>query len=150
MANAKGTTTTIPTRKSISPFRNVSELEKEIIDFMNIHKIKIADHSKRISDYFEICCFNYIVRFYKDKGYDLVIENLQGNEYRYKCSTAGNQSNFSHFNARKQTTTGIIVFEIHHNLAVQSGHQHDIYTTPDITVIKHKSVKEEHGILCRK
>ena len=33
-----------------------------------------------------------------------------------------------------------ICFEIHHNLTVQSGHQEDIYLTPDISVINKDSI----------
>jgi hypothetical protein len=128
-------------RRKISPFRNVAELEKEIQEFMNIHKTSFSNHASRISDYFEMCCFNYIVRFYDEKDYIVSIENLQDNKYRYKCSTQGNQENFSHFNVSKEKNGATHHFEIHHNLAVQSSHEPGIYTTPDITVIKGQSIE---------
>jgi hypothetical protein len=134
-------TGTTSKRRKISPFRNANELEKEITDFMNIHKTSFSNHASRISDYFEMCCFNYIVRFYEEKGYKVSIENLQDNKYRYKCSTQGNQENFSHFSIRKEKKGIMHVFEIHHNLAVQSSHDGGIYTTPDITVVKGKSIE---------
>lgn len=123
-------------RRKISPFRNVTELEKEITNFMNVHKTSFSNHASRISDYFEMCCFNYIVRFYDERDYTVTIENLQSNKYRYKCSTQGNQENFSHFSIRREKRGISHAFEIHHNLAIQSSHDNGIYTTPDITVIR--------------
>jgi hypothetical protein len=134
---------TIPkTRRAISPFRNTIELENEITKFMNIHKASFSNHASRVSDYFEMCCFNYIVRFYKDKGYITTVENLQAGKYRYKCSTQGNQTNFSHFKISKKLFGEIHEFEIQHNLAIESFHEEFIYTTPDISIVKVNSIQE--------
>jgi len=108
---------------------------------MNIHKTSFSNHAKRISDYFEMCCFNYVVRFYKEKGYKVSIENLQDGKYRYKCSTQGNHNNFSNFKISKQLSDQAHEFEIHHNLAVESSHEAKIYTTPDIVIIKYGSIE---------
>lgn len=81
-------------------------------------------------------CFNYIVRFYELNSYVLEVQNLQDGKYRYKCSPAGIQSNFSHFEATIQAADKEQKFEIQHNLAVQSSHDDAIFTTPDICVIK--------------
>lgn len=78
-----------PLRKSHSSFKEEAELEKEITDFINRFKATVQEHSKRISDYFEMSCFNLIVRYYELNGYTVQIENLQSGMYRYKCSTAG-------------------------------------------------------------
>jgi hypothetical protein len=124
-----------------SPFKDIKSFETEITSFINKFKTTVASHSQRISDYFEMSCFNNIVRFYTLKGYSVDVQNLQGNEYRYKCSAAGIQSNFSHFrisifhNAKKEE------FEIHHNLAVQSSQDQELFTTPDIAIIKANKVK---------
>jgi hypothetical protein len=110
---------------------------------MNIHKTTFSNHASRISDYFEMCCFNYIVGFYKKKGYTVTVENLQHGKYRYKCSTQGNHVNFSYFKISKNLSANTYEFEIHHNLAVESFHAKHVYTTPDITIIKAKSIKED-------
>ena len=86
-------------------------------------------------------CFNYIVRFYELKGYALNVKNLQAGKYRYKCSTSGIQSNFSFFEAAARINNDTFKFEIQHNLAVQSSHDNQIFTTPDISVIKSGKVK---------
>lgn len=130
------------TTKTKSPFKDRALLEKEIRDFANKFKTTVVNQSKRISDYFEMSCFNYIVHFYELKGYSVDIKNLQSGKYRYKCSTSGIQSNFSHFeisftdkeNKKRK-------FEIHHNLAAQSSQDNSIFTTPDISIIKKGKVK---------
>ncbi len=127
--------------KTTSPFKDQSLLEKEIKDFANKFKTTVVNQSKRISDYFEMSCFNYIVRFYEINGYKLTVENLQSNQYRYKCSTSGIQSNFSHFRATITKSKKKHEFEIQHNLAVQSSHHKELFTTPDISIIKKGKVK---------
>lgn len=99
------------------------------------------NQAKRISDYFEMSCFNYIVRFYELNGYNLEVKNLQSEKYRYKCSTSGIQSNFSHFQASIEHNKKKYHFDIHHNLAVQSSQDNVLYTAPDISVIKKGKVK---------
>lgn len=135
------TTTKIKKEKTTSLFKDIQEFEKELISFSNKFKTTIASHSKRISDYFEMSCFNHLVKFYELNGYNLIIENLQNNEYRYKCSTSGIQSNFSNFLAQIKVKEKLYEFEIQHNLAVQSSHDKELFTTPDISVIKKGSVK---------
>mgnify|MGYP000054694419 FL=1 len=136
---------TIKRRKRISPFRNIKDLEGEIIQFMNVHKANVSNHAKRLSDYFEMCCFNNIVKFYSVRGYEVEIENLQAGGYRYKLSPQGNQENFSNFKVTKKSKKGELEqFGIYHNLAIQSSHQNDIYSTPDISIINYGSIKKDN------
>lgn len=128
-----------------TPFKDIALFQSEIKDFINKFKATVVTHSKRVSDYFEMSCFNDIVKFYELNGYTIKIENLQKNEYRYKCSTSGIQSNFSYFSASINGTNEVLEFEIHHNLAVQSCHDLEIYTTPDISIIKANTSKTELG-----
>lgn len=86
-------------------------------------------------------CFNYIVRFYELNGYTLKIKNLQAGKYRYKCTPSGIQSNFSHFEATKKIGDVKHSFEIQHNLAAQSSQDTEIFTSPDIAIIKKGKVK---------
>lgn len=131
----------IVNQKTISPFKDLSLLEGEIKEFANRFKTTVLNHSKRISDYFEMSCFNYIVDFYEINGYVLTVQNLQDNQYRYKCSTSGIQANFSHFEAAFIKGRKKFEFEIHHNLAVQSSHHKELFTTPDISIIKKGKAK---------
>lgn len=122
--------------KKTSPFKDVKELEKEITAFANKFKTTVSNQASRISDYFEMSCFNYIVKFYELNGYVVSPENLISKQYRYKCSTAGIHSNFSHFTAVIQKGDKKYEYEIHHNLAIQSSHDSELFTTPDISIIK--------------
>ena len=124
----------IPKKKS--PFKDHSEFEKEIKEFANKYKTTVVNQAKRTSDYFEMTCFNYIVRFYELNNYTLEVKNLIEEKYRYKCSPAGIQSNFSHFEATINIDGKDSKFEIQHNLAIQSSHDKGIFTTPDISIIK--------------
>ena len=129
------------TKKTISPFKEKALLEKEIKDFVNKFKATVSNHASRISDYFEMSCYNLIVRFYENNDYDVSIQNLQNNEYVYKCSPAGIQSNYSHFLVTKTEGKKRYEFEIQHNLATQSSFDKKVFTNPDITVIKKGTAK---------
>ena len=47
--------------KRTTPFKASDDFEKELIDFSRQFKTLIADHSKRISDYFEMSCYNLVI-----------------------------------------------------------------------------------------
>ena len=89
-------------------------------------------------------CYNYIVRFYENQGFTLEVKNLIAKKFKYKLSPSGYPENFSFFEIRLENKfeeeIKEICFEIHHNLTVQSGHQEDIYLTPDISVINKDSI----------
>jgi hypothetical protein len=125
-----------PKKKTKSPFKDKEDLKKEIRDFVNQYKASIVSQADRMSDFFEMSCFNYIVRYYELNDYTVSVDGLQKGQYRYKCSTMGIQSNFSFFKVTKQMADISYAFEIHHNLAVQSWHHEKIFTTPDITIVK--------------
>ena len=124
-------------KKNLSPFKDVALLEKEIVTYINKFKTTVHTQAKRMSDYFEMSCFNYIVRYYERNGYDVSIENLIAKRYRYKCSPSGIQSNFSFFKITKKIRGVEHIFEIQHNLAIQSSHDVEIFTNPDIAIIKY-------------
>jgi len=129
-------------KKRKNPFRDVEDMEKEIVKFLNVHKTNVSNQAKRISDFFEMCCFNYIVRFYEKSGYQVSVENLIDEKYRYKCSTQGVQYNFSYFRLSISLDGIQHDYELHHNLAVESAHCEGIYTTPDIVIINEEKITE--------
>ena len=61
-----------------TPFKAAPEFEKELTTFANIYKTIIHDHSDKISDYFEIACYNMIIKYYEQCGYKKV-ESLSTN-----------------------------------------------------------------------
>lgn len=120
-----------------NPFKDVNELERDIESFLRKNSSKIYNNSKRISDFFEMACYNNIVRFYESNGFTVEIKNLIKQKFVYKCTTAGNPANYSYFHVYNSKFN----YEIRHNINIQSRHIHDIYTTPDICVLKPNSIK---------
>jgi hypothetical protein len=135
-------------KKTYNPYRDKSEMEGEIKSFLNKHRAFLSNQADRISDYFEMCCYNYIVRYYKARDYNVAVNNLIGKAFRYKLSPAGYPENFSFFKVTKMIKANgkkhQVEFEIHHNLTVQSSFQNDIFLTPDISVINANSIISDH------
>lgn len=131
-----------------NPFKSVDDFEADINSFLRKHKAYINEQGRRISDYFEMNCYNYVVKYYENHGFTLSIENLQGGRFRYKLSPGGYPENFSYFlvslEYKENDMQYRVNFEIHHNLTAQSGFQDDIYLTPDISVINAGSIIEDH------
>jgi hypothetical protein len=130
-----------PKTTTLSPFSQKAKFEGDIKIFLNRYKTVVISQSKRLSDYFEMNCFNLIVRYYLNNGYSTKVMNLQNKKYRYKCSPAGLISNFSFFTISKTVGKKMYEFEILHNLAVQSSHCSETFTKPDIAVVKAESSK---------
>lgn len=123
--------------KKTTPFKAAAEFEKELVDFANKYKLTLANHSKRISDYFEMSCYNLILRYYEKRGYSLEVKNLIKGDFKFKCSPNGFLDNFSYFKASKIEEDGQEdVVYLFHNATVQSAFDDRVFTTPDIVVAK--------------
>ena len=132
--------------KLTTPFKAPAEFEKELTEFANIHRTTLSEHSKRISEYFEMSCYNLIIRYYERKGYTLEVQNLQSGKFKFKCSPKGFITNFSYFKAsRIDENEREEAFFIFHNATVQSYYDDDVFTTPDIVVSKTDVVPEKSG-----
>lgn len=118
-----------------TPFKSIDEFEKDLVEFANKYKTIVQDHSSKISDYFEISCYNMIIRYYEQTGYNMQVCNMKGGKFRYKCSPTGHLENFSYFSATSKDDSGD-VFYVFHNATVQSAHDERVFTTPDIVVSK--------------
>jgi len=129
--------------KKTTPFKSAAAFETEMTSFANKFKVILAEHSKRISDYFEISCYHLIIRYYENIGYQLEVQNLRGGKYRYKCSPIGLLRNFSYFKATKTDKQGQAdTVYLYHNATVQSSFDDKVFTTPDIVVSKTDTPRE--------
>ena len=129
--------------KKTTPFKDPGAFENELTEFSNKYHMVIAEHSKRISDYFEMSCYNLVVRFYEKKGYQLSVQNLKEGKFRFKCSPTGLLGNFSYFRATKQSPDGVEeVVYIYHNATAQSAYDKKVMTTPDIVISRTNSPSE--------
>lgn len=123
--------------KKTTPFKSAAAFETDMKKFANKFKMTLAEHSKRISDYFEISCYHMIIRYYENIGYKLDVQNLQGGKFKYKCSPIGLLKNFSYFKATKVfTEKQEDTVYLYHNATVQSAFDDKVFTTPDIVVSK--------------
>ena len=129
--------------KKTTPFKAPSDFEKDLTDFSNKYNILLAKHAKRISDYFEMTCYNFVIQYYEKKGYELEAQNLQGGKFKFKCSPTGLLKNFSYFKATKKGNCDIDeVVYIYHNATAQSAFDDNVFTTPDIVVSNSNSPAE--------
>ncbi|MDI9256872.1 hypothetical protein [Flavobacterium sedimenticola] len=123
-----------------NPFKDLGELQRDIESYLRTNRTAMYNNSKRISDFFEMACYNNIVRFYENNGYEISLRNLKSNKFVYKTTTAGNPANYSYFEVKRKIGNIDLIFEIRHNINVQSYHANDTFTTPDISIIKPNSI----------
>jgi hypothetical protein len=128
--------------QTLSPFKQKQKFKSDIKIFLNRYKTVVVGQSKRLTDYFEMNCFNLLIKYYLNNGYKAKVMNLQSGKYRYKCSPSGLIENFSYFTISKMVNGKIHEFDILHNISVQSSHCNEIYTTPDISVTKTGTCKK--------
>lgn len=124
-----------------TPFIDKEELIKEINKFVNSHNAYIANHSRRISDYFEMICYNNVIKYYKNNNFEISIQNLdEENNFVYKLVSTGIPANFSFFKVYRKYTKRLYKFEVHHNLSIESSIDNHIYFVPDISVINEGTI----------
>jgi len=128
-----------------NPFKDINELDRDVNSFLKNNRSFLANQTKRISDYFEMFCYNNILRFYEAAGWEISIKNLKKNKFKYKCTTMGNPDNFSYFLMSKSQAKGkktvTLCYWIYHNMNIQSAYHADIFTTPDIAIITPGSIR---------
>jgi hypothetical protein len=130
--------------KKQTTFKDASILIKDIESFLKAHSSLFKFQGSRISHFFEMNCYNYVVKFYENNGFSVVPQNLEQGIFKYKISAVGNPENFSHFLVSKKIKGKQYDFEIHHNLSIECAHENDIFYTADISVIKKDSIERKN------
>lgn len=123
-----------------NPFKDINELTRDVESYLRKNRSAIYNNSKRISDFFEMACYNNVVRFYENNGYEVLIKNLIKSKFRYKCTTAGDPEKYSYFEVTYINTKLNLKYEIRHNINIQSYHTDNTYTTPDISILKPNNI----------
>jgi len=114
----------------------VATAKKLMANFAAKHKLALSATERQLSAAFEIGCLHALLRHYKRQKYELKLENLRANEYRYLTTPSGNPSNFSFI-----TLTGRDgKFEVRQQVRIESHVASDIRFTPDIIVL----LKDSH------
>jgi len=133
-----------------NPFKDIKELTRDVETYLRKNRSVIYNNSKRISDFFEMACYNNVVRFYENNGYEVTIKNLIKNRFKYKCTTAGNPENYSFFEAVYKIGKLTFIYEIRHNINIQSYYTDNTYTTPDISILKPDQVQIDNDFYISK
>ena len=120
---------------SKGPYKDADKMMGEVESFLKDHSAMFRREVTRIGNYFEMNCFNYVVKYYETRGYAATAQNLKDGFFRYKISAAGNHNNFSYFLVSKQYDGELYEFEVHHNLPLECAQEKDIFYTADISVI---------------
>jgi hypothetical protein len=124
--------------KSRSPFLDNSLLQQEIDDFLTRFRATFAQQVQRTSAFFEIACYNDLVRYYEAMHFEVTPHNTmpRSKQFVYALSTNAKPENCSYFVAKRTyPTIGVMAFEIRHNLRIQSAHDDGVFVSPDYAVI---------------
>lgn len=133
-----------------TPWKDRTELLKDISSFTNRNGAFFKQNAKRMSDLFELSVYNDTVKFYRRKRYTISAENvMRDGTFKFKLSTSGLKENFSYFRAWKSSRKGETrEIEIHHNIRLRSAHDEHIYFTSDVSVTRKNGVttqKQKNG-----
>lgn len=120
--------------KKTTPFKAIEDFEKDLASFAKDHHAHFCEHAKRVSDYFEMSCYNMIVHYYENLGYKMEPQKLVNGDFKYKCNPTGLLQNFSYFKGSKFNGEKEEIIYVFHNATVQSAHDDSVFTTPDIVV----------------
>lgn len=129
---------------SRSPFRDNGLFQREIDTFLTRHRSVFAQQVSRTSSFFEIACYNDLVRYYENAGFAVTPHNTspRSKQFIYALSPSAKPSNCSYFLAqRTYATHGLKAFEIRHNLRIQSAHDQGVFLSPDYAVVNPGSVE---------
>ena len=127
---------------SKSPFKANHELRKLIGGFLKKYGAAFAQEAKKTSAFFEIAAYNDLVRFYENNGYKVKPKNLKVRQFVYAMSPNAKPSGCSYFLATKKYKNGkIFLFEIRHNVRIQSAHDPEVFISPDYAVIDRNSIQ---------
>src|SRR5208283_884650 len=105
-----------------TPFKERSAFHEEIHSFLDNYGNKINQEVKKISTLFEITCYNYVIEYYENLGFNVIPRNPKGSEntFIYKTSPSGNLEKYSYFEATIQIQTkhgpNVLTFNIRQNV----------------------------------
>jgi len=125
---------------SKSPFKDKKLLISRINGFLGKYEKFFHDQASRINEYFEINCYNDVVKFYEKNGFKVYPQNTNSGKFIYKIKPTGHPENFSYFSVNSGTFQ---LFEIHHNLSIESCLSNDIFYCPDISVVTSGSIEKK-------
>lgn len=132
-------------KTSKGPFKDKNKLIASIKGFLSKNSAAISGQGAKISEFFEMCCYNDVVEFYEKSSFSVSPQQLgKAGEFVYKLKANGSHENFSFFEVEKTDKSGVAwKFHVHHNLQLECALQTGIFYTADIAVVTAGSVKRE-------
>jgi len=124
--------------RSKSPFLDNALLRQEIDHYLARFRSTFAQEIEKTSAFFEIACYNDLVRYYENMGFEPRPQNTapRTRQFIYALSPNAKPANCSYFLLERKYRSTIVAFEIRHNLRVRSAHDDGVFISPDFTVIK--------------
>mgnify|MGYP000870101722 CR=1 FL=1 len=130
---------------SKSPFKDKALLIASIKAYLTRNNAVFVSQGSRISEFFEMCCFNDVVEFYRQQGFSVLPKQLgKSGEFVYKLKPNGSHENFSYFEIEKTIKGNPWKFQVHHNLPLECVHEPGIFYVSDIAVVTAGAVKREN------
>lgn len=132
-------------KTSKGPFKDKDKLIGAIKGFLTRNSAVFSGQGAKISEFFEMCCYNDVVEFYQKGSFSVSPRQLgKAGEFVYKLKANGSHEKFSFFEVEKTDKSGATwKFHIHHNLQLECALQSGIFYTADIAVVTAGSVKRE-------
>ena len=128
-----------------SLFKDWKLLISETNIFLKAHGTFLAQEANQTSTYFEMACYNYLIKYYESNNFSTLIKNLEPDTgaFRYKLTPTGYPENFSYFEVKKEykKEKKHYCFELRQNVSIQSAFSKDIFLTPDFVVAKKGTLK---------
>lgn len=123
-------------RSSRSPYKDKALLLSSIRSFLNRNGAVFRQQGTRVSEFFEMCCYNNVVEFYRQKQFTITPHQLdKSGDFLYKIKPNGSHENFSFFRVSKQIRNTVWEFDVHHNLQIECAHQNGLFYTADVAVV---------------
>lgn len=113
----------------------VDKVSTAIQEFSDNYSAVYSKTERELSASFEIGCFLALIHFYQEKNFDISLEGLVNNQFKYLTTPSGNPNNFSFIKLKKDHTE----FEIRQQVRIKSHVDPEICFTPDIVVLKFDS-----------
>lgn len=118
--------------------------------FLSRNGTVFRDQGSRISEFFEMCCYNNVVDFYRQKKFSVAPHQLdKTGAFVYKLKASGSHENFSFFRVSKKVRNVNWEFDIHHNMQIECIHQPGLFYTADIAVLSANGVERKHVAVYR-
>ena len=132
-------------RTSRSPYKDKALLLGSIRSFLSRNGAVFRQQGTRVSEFFEMCCYNNVVEFYRQKQFTVTPLQLdKSGDFLYKIRANGSHENFSFFRVSKQVRNKAWEFDIHHNLQIECVHQTGLFYTADVAVVTAGGVERKH------